>query len=86
MGLVNKVVPHEELMDEVNRWCQKILDKSPTALKMLKHSFNADTANIEGITQLGMAGLAMYYNTDEALEGNQAFREKRPVNFRKFRR
>lgn len=86
MGLVNKVVPHNALMDEVDQWCHKILDKSPTALKMLKHSFNADIANIEGITQLGMAGLAMYYNTDEALEGNQAFREKRPVNFRQFRR
>ncbi|MDQ0188932.1 1,4-dihydroxy-2-naphthoyl-CoA synthase [Alicyclobacillus cycloheptanicus] len=86
MGLVNKVVPHEELMAEVDRWCQKILDKSPTALKILKQSFNADVASIEGITQMGMSSLAMYYGTEEALEGNAAFREKRPVNFRKFRR
>ncbi|WDL98004.1 1,4-dihydroxy-2-naphthoyl-CoA synthase [Alicyclobacillus sp. ALC3] len=85
MGLVNKVVPHEQLMEEVDRWCQKILDKSPTALKVLKQSFNADVAFIEGISQLGMASLAMYYGTEEAQEGNRAFRAKRPVDFRKFR-
>ncbi|WP_367306348.1 1,4-dihydroxy-2-naphthoyl-CoA synthase [Alicyclobacillus acidocaldarius] len=86
MGLVNKVVPHERLMDEVERWCQKILDKSPTALKFLKYSFNADSAHIEGITRLSMASLAMYYRSDEALEGLQAFKEKRKPDFRKFRR
>lgn len=86
MGLVNKVVPHDELMTEVDAWCQKILDKSPTALKTLKHSFNADSANIEGISQMAMGSLAMFYNTDEAMEGRNAFVEKRPVNFRKFRK
>jgi len=86
MGLVNKVVPHEQLAQEVDAWCQKILDKSPTALKMLKYSFNADSANIEGITQLSMGSLAMFYRTEESLEGRNAFVEKRPVNFRKFRK
>jgi naphthoate synthase len=86
MGLVNKVVPHEKLMEETEIWCNKILDKSPTALKMLKYSFNADTASIEGITQLSMGSLAMYYRTEEAMEGRNAFVEKRPVNYRKFRK
>lgn len=85
MGLVNKVVPHEQLMSEVEDWCNQILDKSPTALKMLKYSFNADSASIEGISQLAMGSLAMFYNTEEAMEGRNAFVEKRPVNFRKFR-
>lgn len=85
MGLVNKVVPHEQLMSEVEDWCNQILDKSPTALKMLKYSFNADSASIEGISQLAMGSLAMFYNTEEAMEGRNAFVEKRPVNFRRFR-
>jgi naphthoate synthase len=86
MGLVNKVVPHEKLMEEVEDWCNQILDKSPTALKMLKYSFNADSANIHGISQMALGSLAMYYNSEEALEGRNAFVEKRPVNFRKFRK
>lgn len=86
MGLVNKVVPYAELMNEANAWCQKILEKSPTALKMLKYSFNADSASIEGITQMAMGSLAMFYNTEEAMEGRNAFVEKRPVDFSKFRK
>ncbi len=85
MGLVNKVVPHEELTNVVDEWCEKILQKSPTAIKMLKYSFNADTAFISGINQMALGSLAMYYNTDEALEGKNAFVEKRPVDFSKFR-
>ncbi|OUM91137.1 MAG: 1,4-dihydroxy-2-naphthoyl-CoA synthase [Bacillus thermozeamaize] len=86
MGLVNKVVPHEKLMEEVENWCQKLLAKSPTALKMLKYSFNADSASIEGITQLSMASLAMFYRTEEAMEGRNAFIEKRTPDFSKFRK
>jgi 2-ketocyclohexanecarboxyl-CoA hydrolase len=86
MGLVNKVVPHDQLMVEVEEWCNQILDKSPTAIKMLKYSFNADSANIEGISRLAMGSLAMFYGTEEAKEGLNAFVEKRPVNFRKFRK
>lgn len=86
MGLVNKVVPHEQLNEEVDKWCELILQKSPTALKMLKASFNADSANIEGISQLAFGSLAMFYKSDEALEGKNAFVEKRPVDFSKFRK
>jgi dihydroxynaphthoic acid synthetase len=86
MGLVNKVVPHEKLSEEVESWCNKILEKSPTALKMLKYSFNADSANIHGITQMALGSVAMFYQTEEAMEGRNAFIEKRPPDFRKFRR
>ena len=85
MGLVNKVVPHEQLMEAVEDWCRQILEKSPTALKMLKYSFNADSENISGINKMALGSLAMYYDTDEALEGKNAFIEKRAPDFRKFR-
>ena len=64
----------------------KILAKSPTALKFLKYSFNADSASIQGISQLAMGSLAMFYNTDESAEGMNAFLEKRQADFRKFRK
>lgn len=85
MGLVNKIVPQDQLMDATMDWAKKILEKSPTAIKMLKYSFNADSANIQGISQLSMASLAMFYNTPESNEGKEAFLEKRPVDFGKFR-
>jgi naphthoate synthase len=85
MGLVNKVVPQSELMNAAYDWAKKIVEKSPTALKMLKYSFNADSANISGISQLAMGSLAMFYNTPESNEGKEAFLEKRPVDFNKFR-
>ena len=85
MGLVNKIVDPEHLHEAAEEWARKILDKSPTALKMLKYSFNADSANIQGISQLSMGSLAMFYNTQESEEGKNAFLEKRPVNFNKFR-
>lgn len=86
MGLVNKIVPLAELQDAAMEWAQKIVEKSPTAIKMLKYSFNADSANIQGISQLAMGSLAMFYNTPESEEGRNAFLEKRPVNFRAFRK
>lgn len=85
MGLVNKVVPANELQQAAQEWAEKILQKSPTAIQMLKYSFNADSANIQGISQLAMGSLAMFYNTAESNEGKEAFLEKRPVNFNKFR-
>ncbi|WP_233549400.1 1,4-dihydroxy-2-naphthoyl-CoA synthase [Lysinibacillus yapensis] len=85
MGLVNKVVPASELRQATQEWAEKILQKSPTALRMLKASFNADSANIQGISQLAMGSLAMFYNTPESNEGKEAFLEKRPVDFNKFR-
>ena len=85
MGLVNAVVPAAELRAETERWCREILEKSPTALKLAKQSFNADTEHINGITEMGFAALELYYRTDEALEGRNAFLEKRPPLFRKKR-
>lgn len=85
MGLVNKIVPQSELMNAAYEWAKKIVEKSPTAIKMLKYSFNADSANIQGISQLAMGSLAMFYNTAESNEGKEAFLEKRPVDFSKFR-
>jgi len=83
MGLVNKVVPAAELRAEVERWCSELLAMSPTALKLAKLSFNADTDHIAGIGALGFAALHLYYDTAEANEGANAFLEKRPPNFRK---
>jgi naphthoate synthase len=82
MGLVNAVVPAAELRAETERWCRELLEKSPTALKLAKQSFNADTEHIAGITELGFAALELYYQTDEALEGRNAFLEKRAPRFR----
>ena len=85
MGLVNAVVPAAELRAETERWCRELLEKSPTALKLAKQSFNADTEHIAGITELGFSALELYYQTAEALEGRNAFLEKRPPRFRKPR-
>src|SRR5213082_2268795 len=78
MGLVNAVVPAAALRDETERWCRELLEKSPTALRLAKQSFNADTEHIAGLTELGFSALELYYQTDEALEGRNAFLEKRP--------
>jgi 2-ketocyclohexanecarboxyl-CoA hydrolase len=82
MGLVNAVVPAAELGAETERWCRELLEKSPTALKLAKQSFNADTESIGGITDLGFAALELYYGTAEAEEGRRAFLERRPPRFR----
>ncbi|PHR83033.1 MAG: 2-ketocyclohexanecarboxyl-CoA hydrolase [Colwellia sp.] len=84
MGLVNKVVPNEELDAEVNQWCVEIMEKSPTALALAKRSFNVDTEHQRGIASLGMLGLSLYYDTDESKEGGIAYQEKRKPDFRKF--
>lgn len=84
MGLVNAVVPHEELDAEIARWCAEILEKSPTAIAIAKRSFNADTDHIKGIGAMGMQSVALYYDTDEAREGTNAFKEKRKPEFRKY--
>ncbi|HEV2336468.1 MAG TPA: enoyl-CoA hydratase-related protein [Stellaceae bacterium] len=85
MGLVNKVVPAEELDAEVAAWCQEILAMSPTAIAIAKRSFNADSENIRGIGALGFESLALYYDTAEAKEGTTAFLEKRRPDFRRKR-
>jgi naphthoate synthase len=86
MGLINAVVPRDRLMDEARAWAAEILQKSPTAIKLAKASFNADTENIRGIAALGMTGLALYYDTEESAEGTVAFQEKRAPDFGKFRK
>lgn len=85
MGLVNAVVPYAKLDEEVDKWCQEILDKSPTAIEIAKHSFNCDMDHIFGIAGLGIKALRLFYNTDEAKEGGRAFVEKRKPDFGKFR-
>ncbi|HVV79784.1 MAG TPA: enoyl-CoA hydratase-related protein [Pseudolabrys sp.] len=85
MGLVNKVVPDNELDAEVDRWAEEIAARSPTAIAIAKRSFNADTESIRGIGNLGFAGVALYYQTDESKEGGAAMREKRPPRFREAR-
>lgn len=84
MGLVNKVVPKEKLEEEVEAWCREILEKSPTALAFLKASFNADTDHIWGLNAISMKGLELFYNTEESLEGRNAFVEKRKPAFRRY--
>ena len=85
MGLVNAVVPAAELRAEVERWCAELLAKSPTALKIAKYSFNADSDNIAGIGAMGFSAVELYYDTDEAQEGVRAFLEKRQPDFRRRR-
>lgn len=84
-GLVNKVVPAAELRAEVRVWADKMLAKSPTALKVLKHSFNADTEAIAGIGSVAFDSLELFVNSPEAREGVTAFSEKRSPDFRPYR-
>ncbi len=82
MGLVNVVTPHAELDAEVDRWCQELLERGPTALTIAKRSFNADTEHQRGLGALGLEAVALYYQTAESQEGVRAFKEKRPPTFR----
>jgi naphthoate synthase len=84
-GLVNRVVPGAELRAEVRRWADEMLEKSPTALKVLKHSFNADSESISGIGQLSFDTLELFVRTPEAREGVTAFVEKRAPDFSRHR-
>ena len=86
MGLVNKVVPHQELERETRLWCDKILGKSPTALRFLKASFNADTDHVYGIQAIAHGATHLFYGTEEGKEGREAWKAKREPDFSKFRR
>ena len=85
-GLVNKVVEYEELEQETVNWCQEILDKSPTAIRLLKASLNADCDGQAGLQQLAGDATMLFYMSDEAKEGRDAFKEKRKPDFKKFKR
>jgi 2-ketocyclohexanecarboxyl-CoA hydrolase len=84
-GLVNAVVPLSDLRAEVRRWADEMLALSPTALRFVKQSFNADSEHLAGMGQLAFSGLDLFVGSDEAAEGVNAFTEKRPPEFAPFR-
>ena len=86
MGLVNAVVPLERLEEETCLWAREILKKSPTAIRLLKAAFNADTDGLAGLQQLAGDATLLYYLSEEAKEGKAAFLEKRDPDFSKFPR
>lgn len=84
-GLVNAVVPAADLLEEAKAWGREIAVLSPGAIKYLKRGFNADTEHQAGLAWMASAGLEMFVNSDEALEGVRAFQEKRSPDFRDYR-
>jgi naphthoate synthase len=86
MGLVNAVVPVAELEAVTVDWCRQMLRHSPTALRMLKAAFNADTDGLAGIQELAGNATGLYYQTAEAQEGRNAYLEKRAPDFSRFPR
>jgi naphthoate synthase len=84
MGLVNAVVPLEELEEETVRWCREMLALSPFSLRLLKASFNAAQDGLAGIQQLAHDTNLLFYMSEEAQEGRDAYREKRRPDFGKF--
>jgi naphthoate synthase len=86
MGLVNKVVPLAELEKETVRWCREILQNSPMALRCLKAAMNADCDGQTGLQELAGNATMLFYMTEEAQEGRNAFMEKRKPDFDKFPR
>ncbi|MGZ4120884.1 MAG: 1,4-dihydroxy-2-naphthoyl-CoA synthase [Actinomycetota bacterium] len=84
MGLVNKVVPLERLEEETIAWCRRMLEMSPLALRLLKAGFNADTDGLAGIQQLAGDATLLFYMSEEAQEGRNAYLEKRRPDFAKF--
>ena len=84
-GLVNKVVPTDQLRAEVREWADEILKLSPTALKVLKQSFNTDTEQFAAVGQMAYSSLKLFGDTPEALEGITAFNEKRAPDFAAYR-
>jgi naphthoate synthase len=84
MGLVNRVVPLEELEEETVAWCREMLELSPFSLRLLKASFNAAEDGLAGIQQLAHDTNLLFYGSEEAQEGRNAYREKRRPDFGKF--
>jgi naphthoate synthase len=86
MGLVNAVVPLGRLEEETVQWAREILSLSPTALRLLKAAFNADVDGLAGIQQLAGDATLLFYLSEEAKEGRDAFVEKRRPEFDRFPR
>lgn len=86
MGLVNKVVPVDELENEGVQWAREILEKSPLAIRLLKSAFNAELDGQAGIQELAGNATLLYYMSEEAQEGKKAYVEKRKPDFSKFPR
>lgn len=84
MGLVNTVVPYEQLEQETVKWCREILTKSPIAIRCLKSALNADCDGQAGLQELAGNATMLFYMTEEGQEGRNAFVEKRPPDFGKF--
>ena len=84
MGLVNCVVPYEDLEATTLQWCQEILQHSPLAIRCLKSALNADCDGQAGLQELAGNATLLYYMTEEAKEGHQAFLEKRTPDFSRF--
>ncbi len=84
MGLVNTVVPYEQLESETIKWSKEILKNSPLALRLLKSAFNADVDGQTGLQELAGNATMLYYMSEEAQEGRNAFVEKREPDFSKF--
>jgi naphthoate synthase len=84
MGLVNQVVPVDQLETEGISWAQEILQNSPIAIRCLKAAFNADCDGQAGLQELAGNATLLYYMTEEGTEGKQAFLEKRSPNFRQY--
>ncbi len=84
MGLVNCVVPYEKLQETTIEWCREILQHSPLAIRCLKSALNADCDGQAGLQELSGNATLLYYMTEEAQEGRNAFLEKRPPNFTSF--
>jgi naphthoate synthase len=83
-GLVNAVVPVEELEEETVRWCREMLAFSPLALRLLKAGYNAGVDGLAGVQHLAGDATLLYYMTEEAQEGRDAFKEKRDPDFTRF--
>ena len=86
MGLVNKVVPVDQLEDEGIKWAKEILEKSPLAIRLLKSAFNAELDGQAGIQEFAGNATLLYYMSEEAQEGKNAYNEKRKPDFSKFPR
>ena len=86
MGLVNAVVPLAQLEEETVRWCEEMLALSPMALRLLKSSFNAALGGQAGVQELAGNATMLFYMSEEAQEGRDAYKEKRKPDFKKFPR